>query len=129
MRTVGACLVALLGALWIAPPALGARRSRITITVPAQVKKKTVYDVTIQGFARRRAIAYLFLDYNGCAKSFTGERQRAGKAHRKYAVHGTFAKVSGWNSSTAGIDHACAYLIGPRSGKVIASRRVAFRIR
>ncbi len=129
MRTAGACLVALVGALWIAPPALAAGGNRITITVPAQVKKQTVYDVTIQGFARRPATAYLFLDYSGCAKSFATERRRAGKSRRKYAVKGAFTKVSGWNSSAAGVDHACAYLIGARSRRVMASRRVAFRIR
>lgn len=128
MCRAGACLVALVGALWIAPAASAASGNRIAIAVSPHVRKQHPYNVSIQGFARRSATAYLFIDYAGCAKPFAAERQRAGKAHQRYAVKGAFTKVSGWNSSAAGVDHACAYLIGLQSRTVVASKQVAFRI-
>lgn len=129
MGRAGACVAALVGALCLAPPGAAAVDGRIGITVSPHVKTDTAYNISIQGFARRAAIAYLFLDYAGCAKSIAVERQHPGTAHRRYPVNGAFTKVSGWSSSGTGVDHACAYLVGRQSGSMIAIKRVVFRIR
>ncbi|MGH2869141.1 MAG: hypothetical protein ACRDNK_16470 [Solirubrobacteraceae bacterium] len=110
--------------------AAGAARpgDRIRIVAPTLVRSQIVYDLTVQGFARRRASAYLFVDYSGCASSFAAEARRVPHAHDSYAVVGRFAEVSGWRSSSAGTDHACAYLVS-HSGVQLASDRISFPIR
>ncbi|MGB9185999.1 MAG: hypothetical protein WCB67_18250 [Solirubrobacteraceae bacterium] len=104
------------------------RPNQITIVAPTSVRSQIVYDVTVQGFARRRASAYLFVDYGGCPASFAAEARRAGHGYDSYPVLGSFAEVSGWKSSSAGTDHACAYLVD-RSGVQLASDRISFPIR
>lgn len=101
-------------------PALGHRRAdAIRVTVPTTVKRKVVYDVTIAGYARRHAKAYLFIDYQLCARSFASERARAANESQVYRVNGGFARTSGWKSSDRGFDHACAYLVSA-TGAVLA---------
>jgi hypothetical protein len=102
--------------------------NQIKILAPTPVHSKIVYDLTVQGFARRRASAYLFVDYSGCAASFAAEARRIPHAYDSYSVLGTFAEVSGWKSSSAGTDHACAYLVD-RSGVQLASDRISFPVR
>jgi hypothetical protein len=87
------------------------------------------YSVTVRGYSRKRAIAYLFLDYMGCARSVAAEHKRAqqeNEAYDFYGVNGTFTKVSGWKSPWALTDHACAYLISRASGTLLAAARVSF---
>lgn len=129
MRQVWICAVALLGVLAIAAAAAAAPTDQISINVPVHVSQRTIYDVTINGFSRKRAIAYLFMDYTGCARTFAAEHKRAPKEADYYSVHGTFTEVSGWKSSSGGSDHACAYLIGRTSGKLLAKARVSFVVR
>jgi len=138
-------LLVVLGALWVGCSALvaaadGAPSSaadriatpaganRIAIDAPDGAKARKPYNITLHGFARRSATAFLFVDYLGCAKSLRVERQRARNASYSYAVKGDFAKVSGWKSSTAGVDHACAYLVAFRSGTLLAAARMSFQI-
>jgi hypothetical protein len=120
-----ATLVATLGqaAAGAAPPG-----NQIEIVAPTAARSRIVYDLTVHGFARHRASAYLFVDYSGCAARFTAEARRAPHAYDGYAVVGSFAKVSGWKSSSAGTDHACAYLVD-RSRVQLASDRISFPIR
>ncbi len=134
MRTVRICVVALLGALLVAGAAAAAPANKISIKVPAYVvhSKSASYTVTISGFSRKRAIAYLFLDYTSCATSFAAEKQHPGEGKRGdfdfYGVRGLFAKPTGWTSNSIGTDHACAYLIGRASGKLLARARVTFKV-
>jgi hypothetical protein len=87
------------------------------------------YTVSVHGYARRPASAYLFIDYRGCAKSFAAEYKRtvkAGRAH--WAVLGSFHNPSYWGSDGAGPDHACAYLLAKGTRTLLARRSVPFRI-
>jgi hypothetical protein len=129
MRQVWICAMALLGAFAIAAAAAAAPTDQISINVPVHVSQRTIYDVTINGFSRKRAVAYLFIDYTGCARTFAAEHKRAPNEADYYSVHGTFTEVSGWKSSSSGSDHACAYLIGRASGKLLAKSRVSFVVR
>ena len=95
MRQVWICAVALFGVLAIAAAAAAAPTDQISINVPVHVSQRTIYDVTINGFSRKRAIAYLFMDYTGCARTFAAEHKRARKEADYYSVHGTFAEVLG----------------------------------
>jgi hypothetical protein len=107
-----------------------AERDAIQVRAPAQASPSSVYDVTISGYARRRARAYVFIDYTGCARSFEVERRRAGDESDVYSVKkGDFAETSGWRSPTAGEDHACAYLLAPGSDTVLAAAHQTYRIR
>jgi hypothetical protein len=102
--------------------------NQIKIVTPTPVRSQVVYNLTVRGFARRRARAYLFVDYSGCAASFAAEARRAPHSFARYPVLGNFVEVSGWKSSSAGTDHACAYLVA-RSGVQLASDRISFPIR
>ncbi len=126
MREMRIWAVALLGLLAIASAAVAAPADQISVTIPAHVSQRTVYNVTLKGFSRRRAIAYLFMDYTGCARTFAAEHKRAPKQADYYSVRGTFAEVSGWKSSSSGADHACAYLISRGSGTLLAKARMSF---
>lgn len=110
-------------------PAVAGGANRIAIDAPDGARPHRTYDLTIHGFARRHATAYLFVDYVGCAGSFATERGRAAGASDSYAVRGRFTELSGWKSSTRGVDHACAYLVGTQSGNVVATAHVSFQIR
>lgn len=94
---------------------------------PSQAKRASVYDVTISGFSRRRATAYLFIDYQGCARSFATEQSRADSESDTYSVKGRFAETTGWKSSQVGIDHACAYLVST-AGSVLATDKRSYPV-
>ena len=102
--------------------------STIVISLPPSIRRHVVYDITLRGYARPRASASLFVDYAGCAATFAGEERRAPHESDSYQVRGRFTEISGWRSSSAGADHACAYLL-TRSGAPLASARVTFRVR
>jgi|NGEPerStandDraft_6_1074524.scaffolds.fasta_scaffold175982_1 hypothetical protein len=128
-RTAYCSLLGLVAAALVAVPAQAVRPpNHIQIVAPAPVQSQQVYDLTLRGFARRRATAYLFVDYAGCAASFAAEARRQPHAVDSYPVIGSFAEVSGWKSSSPGSDHACAYLVA-RSRAQLASDRIAFPIR
>jgi hypothetical protein len=110
------------------PARAGAPANQILITPPSHVRSQVVYDITVRGYVRRRATAYLFVDYSGCATTLTAEARRAQHAFYSYPVSGSFAEVSGWKSSSVGTDHACAYLIA-RAGTQLASARIALPVR
>ena len=79
--------------------------------MPRHIKKGSVYDVTLRGYSHHRAKAWLFIDYSGCATSFAVEKRRAAEEADSYLVKGKFSEISGWKSSSTGLDHACAYLV------------------
>jgi hypothetical protein len=120
--------VAVVAALSLTAPALGRPATQIRIVIPAHAQRSKVYNVTVQGFSPVRARAYLFVDYSPCASTFAAEQHQASRESASYRVRGRFAQVSGWNSSAAGTDHACAYLVANSSGNVIASQKVSFQI-
>jgi hypothetical protein len=128
MRQVWICAVAVLGVLAIAAAAAATPTNRITVAVPAYVVQgeKNTYNITVSGYSRRAAIAYLFLDYSGCARSYAAEHQRPREKPHYYSVRGRFTQTTGWASSGAGTDHACAYLISRASGTLLAHARVSF---
>ena len=133
MRNAVIWTVALM-AFVIAASASAAQSNQVTITVPTHAlvgtkKSPETYEVSVQGFARRPADAYVMIDYAGCAKSFAAEYKRAGKDGRvRWPVDGSFQHNSYWGSDFAGVDHACGYLVAKGSGTVLASSRVTFRI-
>jgi hypothetical protein len=113
----------------IAASASAAQSNQISITVPTRALVAKAYGVSATGFARGTADAYLFIDYAGCAKSFSAEYKRAGKHGRvHWPVNGSFRQTSYWGSDYAGVDHACGYLVAKGSDNVLASSRVTFRI-
>jgi hypothetical protein len=123
-----ACAAAVLGTLCLGGVASAHRSQHIQISAPSRVKQHQVYDVTIRGFSRRRATAYLFVDYSGCARSLGVEKNRASGESDSYSVKGSFAEVSGWKSSSTGVDHACAYLVAG-GGQLLSRAKVAFTVR
>lgn len=127
-RRFGACAAVVLGTLCLGGVASASRSERIQISAPSRVKQHQVYDVTIRGFSRHRATAYLFVDYSGCARSFATEKNRASGESDSYSVKGSFAEVSGWKSSSAGVDHACAYLVAG-AGQLLSRAKLAFSVR
>jgi hypothetical protein len=131
MRQMRICAMTVLGVLAIAGAAAAAPTGWVAVTVPAYVvhSKTNAYNITVRGYSRKAAIAHLFLDYSGCARTFAAEQRRASAesfGSRFYAVRGTFTKVSGWQSPWTGGDHACAYLIGRASGTQLATAHVSF---
>lgn len=126
-RRIGACVAILSATLGMAGAAAASRLEHITISTPRHVKKDDVYDVTLGGYSHHRARAWLFIDYSGCARSFTVEKQRASQEADSYLVKGRFSEISGWKSSTTGVDHACAYLV--LGGHVAARAKTAFSVR
>ena len=111
-----------LGAFSVAGAAVAAQRAvEIKISLPAHIRRYSVYDVTIQGFSRVPAVAYLFVDYSPCARSFAVENRRARRESDVYPVKGRFDEISGWRSNSAGTDHACVYLVSRRSRVLLAS--------
>jgi hypothetical protein len=130
LRTVVLTL-ALCGCAALAPAASGqasGQRDSIEVMAPSQASVNGVYDVTISGYSRDRAKAYVFIDYDRCARSFAVERQRASQESETYSVKGSFAETSGWKSPAVGSDHACAYLVASDSGAVVATARQTYRI-
>lgn len=110
-----------------AAAALASERDTIRIIPPGAVVRNTTFDLTITGHARRRALAYLFVDYLGCAPTLADELRRDARASDRYVVDGTFAELSGWVPPSAGTDYACAYLV--RHGVALASARLPMAVR
>jgi hypothetical protein len=123
------CAAAVLGAFSVAGAAVAAQRAvQIQISLPAHIRRHSVYDVTIQGFSPVPAVAYLFVDYSPCVRSFTVELRRARRESDAYPVRGRFDEISGWRSNSAGTDHACVYLVSRRSRLLLASTFDTFSI-
>ena len=110
-----------------AATAVASGRDTIRILPPAAVVKNTTFDLTITGRARRRAVAYLFVDYLGCAPTLAAELHRNARASDHYVVDGAFAEVSGWVPPSVGTDYACAYLVS--HGVPLASARLPMTVR
>jgi hypothetical protein len=129
MRKAGVCLVAALGVCWVAAAAVAATGNRIQIAVSSDPTVGATYNVTLRGASHGPANAWLFIEYSPCAKSFAAERQLAPKkSFVRYRVNGSFVRVSGFASNSAGLDHACAYLVPRGSQTTLAHARVSFRI-
>jgi hypothetical protein len=124
---VGAGTAVVLGTLCLGGVASAHRSEHIQISAPSRVKQHQVYDVTIRGFSRHRATAYLFVDYSGCARSLAVEKHRASSESDSYSVKGSFAEISGWKSSSTGVDHACAYLV-TGGGQLLSRAKLAFSV-
>lgn len=111
-----------LGAFSVAGAVVAAPRTvEVQIALPAHIRRYSVYDVTIQGFSRVPAVAYLFVDYSPCARSFAVEHRRARRESDVYPIKGRFDEISGWRSNSAGTDHACVYLVSRRPRVLLAS--------
>jgi hypothetical protein len=121
-------LAALLIAVVAAGPAMARNRTTIGLLVSKHVKRNKVYNITVSGFAPKKTVAYLFVDYSACSPSFAIEDRRAAREVVKYPVSGVFTKISGWSSSLAESDHACAYLVGLGTGRVLATARATFMV-
>lgn len=114
--------------LGLAGSALARARNSIHVAAPAHAAKNAVYNVAISGFSTKRDQAYLFVDYRPCAASVSAERRIAPGEEVPYTVHGAFTRVSGWKSSMSGVDHACAFLVNPKTGRTVASARVSYSV-
>jgi hypothetical protein len=102
--------------------ALARVKDSIHVAKPVGAKRNSVYNVIVSGFSTRQAKAYLFVDYKRCAGTLAAETAQALPNEKKvYAVHGAFTKVSGWTSPVSKTDHACVYLVNPKTGKLVAS--------
>jgi hypothetical protein len=101
--------------------------NRVAIAIPGPVRAGRIYNVVLSGVSASHATAYLFVDYAGCAATLAGERRRAAAASDSYGVRGGFSEVTGWSSSSAGTDHACAYLVAA-GGHLLATTRRAYRV-
>jgi hypothetical protein len=117
-------------ALVFAGSAPARARDSIHVAVPRQVKRKVTYNVTVTGFSSRQEKAYLFVDYHPCAATVPAERRQVQPIEEMpYTVKGAFTKVSGWKSPAALVDHACVFLVNPKTGKLLAKGAVNYRIR
>ena len=110
-----------------AATAVAAGRDTIRIIPPGVVVRNTTFDLTIVGRARHRAVAFLFVDYLGCAPTLAAELRRDARASDRYVVDGAFAELSGWVPPSAGTDYACAYLVS--HGVRLASARLPVTVR
>jgi hypothetical protein len=124
-----AIILGIVTALIGAEGAWAAGSDAIRIAGPGAVVHGAVYDVTISGLADQRETAWVFVDYAGCAQTLAGELRRAPGSFQRFAVQGPFAEVTGWKSSSAGTDHACAYLTPRGRTQVLSSARQGFLIR
>jgi hypothetical protein len=110
--------------------ALARGKDSIQVAKPVGAKKNTVYDVIVSGFSNRKEKAYLFVDYKRCAATLAAETAQALPNEKKvYTVHGAFTKVSGWKSPVSKLDHACSYLVNPKTGQVLASGGTGYLVR
>jgi hypothetical protein len=127
-------VILLVVSLAIVGVAVASPTNRIGLTVPPYVvhSKTYTYAVTLRGYSRKRAIAYLFLDYSRCARSFAAEHrlvETKDEAYDYYGVRGKFTEVSNWKSPYGSLtDHACAYLVSRASGTLLATAHVSFLI-
>jgi hypothetical protein len=102
--------------------ALARVKDSIQVAKPVGAKRNSVYNVIVSGVSNRQAKAYLFVDYKRCAATLATETAQALPNEKKvYTVHGAFTKVSGWKSPVSKLDHACVYLVNPKTGQLLAS--------
>jgi hypothetical protein len=102
--------------------ALARGKDSIQVAKPVGAKRNAVYDVIVSGFSNRQEKAYLFVDYKRCAATLPAETAQALPNEKKvYTVHGAFTRVSGWKSPVSKLDHACVYLVNPKTGRLLAS--------
>jgi hypothetical protein len=102
--------------------ALARVKASIQVAKPVGAKRNSVYNVIVSGVSNRQAKAYLFVDYKRCAATLAAETAQALPNEKKvYTVHGAFTKVSGWKSPVSKLDHACVYLVNPKTGQLLAS--------
>jgi hypothetical protein len=128
LSRTGVCVAITFASLGTGAVAAPSRLEHVAISMPRHVKKGNVYDVTLRGYSHHRAKAWLFIDYSGCATSFAVEKHRAADEADSYRVKGRFSEISGWKSSTTGVDHACAYLV-VGGGHVVARAKTSFSVR
>ena len=134
MRQVWICAVALLGVLAIAGAAAAAPTDQISVTSRVHVSQRTIYDVHDQRVLAQARDRLPVHRLHGVRADFRRRAQARPQEADYYSVHGTFTEVSGWKSSSSGSDHACAYLIGRASGKLLGEgarvvRRALNRLR
>jgi hypothetical protein len=131
-RAVPAACAAILAVLLIAVLCAGSAvardRDTIVLVVSKHIRRHKTYDIAVSGFARGKAEAYLFVDYSRCSASFAVEDRRASREVVNYTVAGAFVKTSGWKSSLSQSDHACAYLVTLRTGRVLAAASATFMV-
>lgn len=102
--------------------ALARGKDSIHVAKPVGAKRNAVYNVVVSGFSNRQGKAYLFVDYKRCAATLLAETAQALPNEKKvYNVRGAFTRVSGWTSPAAKLDHACVYLVNPKTGQLLAS--------
>jgi hypothetical protein len=129
MRRVVICAVALVGVFSLVGGALASSPNRIRLTVQRDVIKNKDYSVMMRAFARRRAVAYVFVDYRRCARSIAAERTHVNyRTPYHFVVTGVLKRRTGWQSHSKGVDHACGYLISYSSGALLATSRVSFEV-
>jgi hypothetical protein len=127
-------LLALTSLIIVAAPAFARRRNAIALVVPSRVKQNRQYDISISGLALRKAKAYLFVDYGRCAATFAAENRIAVGESVDYTVSGAFVETSAWMTfliepgAPVQSDHACAYLVNPRTGRVLAAAKATFPV-
>jgi hypothetical protein len=125
-------LLALASVAVVAAPAATRGRDAIALVVPKRVKQHKQYDISISGLALHKAKAYLFVDYGRCAATSAAESQIAVGEGVDYTVAGQFAETSLWKTSLVEpgarlqSDHACAYLVNPRTGHLLAAAKATF---
>jgi hypothetical protein len=134
IRALTAFCLALASVAIVAGPALPRGRNTIALVVPKRVRQHRSYDISISGLALHKAKAYLFVDYGRCAASFAAESRIAVGESVEYTVAGAFVKISGWQTSLiepgapVQSDHACAYLVNPLTGHVLAAAKATFAV-
>jgi hypothetical protein len=140
IRAITTFCIALLAlasvAVVAAPAAPAAPRGRdtntIAVVVPKRVKQHKQYHISISGLALHKAKAYLFVDYGRCAATSAAETRIAVGEGVDYTVAGQFLETSLWKTSLVEpgarlqSDHACAYLVNPRTGRVLAVAKATF---
>ena len=110
--------------------ALGRTKNSIQVAKPVGAKKNAVYNVIVSGFSNGRQKAYLFVDYKRCAATLAAETTQALPNEKEvYTVRGAFTKVSGWKSPVSKLDHACVYLVNPKTGRLLASGGTGYLVR
>jgi uncharacterized iron-regulated membrane protein len=135
-RTIAAiafCLAFLVfnSAASVAAP--GRARNTIALVVPKRVAQHKEYDISITGLALHKSKAYLFVDYGRCAATYAAEKRIAvDESPPPYTVSGPFSETSGWKTRliepgpAEQSDHACTYLVDPRTGRVLAAAKATF---
>jgi hypothetical protein len=113
-------------------PAASRGRNTIALVVPKRIKLHKEYGISITGVAVHKAKAYLFVDYGRCAATSAAEALIAVREGVDYTVAGQFDETSLWTTSRVPpgarlqADHACAYLVNPRTGRLLAAAKATF---